>query len=115
MYGRPARTGCVYVYESSVFPTRTSFATERTAPTSPSFPAVIVHCTRNHSPMSQYLPTRFQTSAAGRSTVTSIVIATYVGFATTISCDAGGAAGACALAMPATQTASAQAPNVLLN
>ena len=44
--------------------------------------------------MSQYLPMRFQTSAAGRSTVISIGIETYVGFVTTMLAAAGGAAGA---------------------
>jgi hypothetical protein len=33
-----------------------------------------VQGSRSHSPMSQYLPTRFQTSAAGLLTITSIGI-----------------------------------------
>ena len=48
-----------------------SDATDRTAPNSPSLPAVIVHGMRSHSPMSQNLPTRFHTSAADRLTAIS--------------------------------------------
>jgi len=40
------------------------------------WPDVIVQATWNHSAMSQYLPIRFQTSAAGRSTVISSGIVT---------------------------------------
>ncbi len=37
---------------------------------------------RSHSAMSQYLPTRFQTSAAGRFTAISSGITMYVGLGT---------------------------------
>src|SRR5262245_6180547 len=97
LYGRPSRTGCVYVYESSVFATRISFATERTAPNSPSLPDVIVHVgIWSHSAMSQYLPIRFHTSAAGLLTMTSSGMETYVGLATTMPLGAAVGAGACA-------------------
>src|SRR5580765_5805975 len=61
----------------------------------------------NHSPISQYLPTRFHTSAAGRLTVISIGIETWVGCATTIPLVLAGGAlagtiGVCALS-PARQ------------
>src|SRR6516164_3218380 len=98
MYVTPTLTGWVYVYESSVFPTSTSLATERTAPNSPSLPAVIVHGIWNHSPISQNLPTRFHTSAAGRFTMISIGIEVYVGLGIT-----GGAGGVCAMPTKARQ------------
>src|SRR5678815_2826831 len=56
--------------------------------------------------MSQYLPIRFQTSAAGRFTSISRGIEVYVGFATTMLVEEGGAAGAWALAGTATHHAS---------
>src|SRR3990172_838377 len=105
LYRCPSRTGCVYVYDSSVFPTRTSFTTERTAPSSPSLPDVIVHGIWNHSPISQYLPIRFQTSAAGRLTSISISTDVYVGLG--VWSGAGG--GAWAAAVPVNQ-ASAMTP-----
>src|SRR5437867_2974206 len=71
LYGRSFRTVWVYVYESSVLPTRTSPATERTAPNSPSLPVVMVHGICSHSPISQNLPMRFHVSAADRLTAIS--------------------------------------------
>src|SRR5688572_10676016 len=59
--------------------------------------------------MAQYPPMRFHTSAAGRFTVISIGIETYVGFATTMLAAAGGAAGAGAWVLavrPATSIAN---------
>src|SRR5438552_11033338 len=50
----------------------------------------------NHSPMSQNLPTRFQTSAAGRLTSMVISIDVYVG----LGVCSGAGAGACAPASP---------------
>src|SRR5262245_53588163 len=120
LYGRPSRTGCVYVYDSSVFATRISLATERTAPNSPSLPAVIVHVgIWSHSAMSQYLPIRFHTSAAGLLTMISSGMETYVGLATTMPLGAAVvAAGACARTATMKQTANdtqaATAANVFL-
>src|SRR5687767_9254284 len=71
---------------------------------------------RSHSPISQYLPTRFQTSAAGRLTVISSGMVTYVGGAAAAAagapgapCAGGAAAGAWARAVPHRHTA-ARAP-----
>ena len=52
-----------------------SFATDRTEPTSPSFPDVILQPAGiwSHSPMSQDFPIRFQTSATGLLIVVSNV------------------------------------------
>ena len=69
----------------------------RTAPISPSVPDVILHPAgiSSHSLTSQYLPTRFHTSAAERSTVISIAMVVYVGDATTTEPFGAAGAGAC--------------------
>src|SRR5207302_1637371 len=73
------------------------FPTERTAPNSLSLPEVIVQgcAIWNHSPMSQYLPTRFQASAAGRLTSISMTTDAYDG----LGVCSGAGAGACAAAI----------------
>src|SRR5947209_17729467 len=112
LYGRSARTGCAYVYDSSVRPTRTSLPpVVRTAPKSPSLPETIAQFPiRSHSPMSQNLPTRFQASAAGLFTTISSGMDTYVGCSTTT-----GTVGLWALAGPSTQTRfRAQAAAIVL-
>src|SRR5260370_29719520 len=74
-----------------------SFAPDRTAPNSPSLPEMIMHGIWNHSPMSQNLATRFQTSAAGR--LTSISIATEVYDGLGVCSGGGGGAWAAAIAV----------------
>src|SRR5437899_9725511 len=72
----------------------------------------------SHSPMSQNLPTRFQTSAAGRLTAISRGMAVYVGEATAgpvAACGVGGA-GVCAVATPKKPAiASAQPALIVLS
>jgi hypothetical protein len=94
LYGRPSLAGCVYVYERSVLPTRISLATDR---------------------MSHDFPTRFQTSAAGRSTVIPRGIEAYVGEATATPLTTRGTrAGACAVAT-VERTTSAITPLVVMS
>src|SRR5215469_2412064 len=73
----------------------------------------MVHGICSHSPISQYLPTRFHTSAAGRLTVISRGIEVYVGFATTVLTGVP-AAGTCALAICARQTIASAQPAIIL-
>src|SRR5258708_1218125 len=84
----------------------------RTAPTSPSWPAMTLHSEMNSAAATvQYLETRFHTSAAGRSITISMGIDVYVGFSTTgLLLTTVEDVGVCALIEAARQTTATRTP-----
>jgi hypothetical protein len=69
-FGRDPRNTARWATVHGLFATRISITaplrSDRTATNSPPFPEVITQGTCSYSSMSQYLPTRFRVSAAGR-------------------------------------------------